>query len=110
MTPPLACLVETSPARNVELEPVDVRAARKLTALVGRLDGETHVATGWSRYLTAEGELRDEYWNVYSVRFDDAGQASAFTEWWIQDRSFARAAREAAVAKALAEAGVNAVP
>ncbi len=74
------------------------------------IDGEAHVATGWSRYFTAEGELRDEYWNVYAVHFDAAGQASSFTEWWIQDRAFARAAREAAVAKALAEAGVNVAP
>ncbi len=74
------------------------------------IDGEAHVATGWSRYFTAEGELRDEYWNIYAVRFDAAGQASSFTEWWIQDRTFARKAREAAIARALAEAGVNVTP
>jgi hypothetical protein len=67
------------------------------------IDGETHVASGWSRYFTAEGELRDEYWNVYAVTFDDAGQATSFTEWWIQDRAFARQARESAIAKALEE-------
>jgi SnoaL-like domain len=61
------------------------------------IDGETHVALGWSRYFTAEGELRDEYWNVYAVTFDDAGQATSFTEWWIQDRAFARQARESAI-------------
>jgi SnoaL-like domain len=74
------------------------------------IDGDTHVAHGWTRYFTTEGELRDEYWNVYSVRFDAAGQASSFTEWWIQDRAFARTAREAAIARALAEAGVNVTP
>ena len=67
------------------------------------IDGETHVASGWSRYFTAEGELRDEYWNVYLVTFDDAGQATSFMEWWIQDRAFARQARESAIAKALEE-------
>ena len=72
------------------------------------IDGEAHVASGWSRYSeTPGGALRDEYWNVYLVRFDEAGQATDFTEWWIQGRAFARRAREEAVAKALAEAGVN---
>ena len=72
------------------------------------IDGEAHVARGWSRYFAADGELRDEYWNIYLIRFDDAGQAASFTEWWIQDRACARRTREEAVAKALAEAGVNA--
>ena len=71
------------------------------------IDGEAHVASGWSRYFTAGGDLRDEYWNIYLVHFDDAGQASSFTEWWIQDRAFARRAREDTVAKALADAGVG---
>ena len=74
------------------------------------IDGAAHVARGWSRYFTPTGELRDEYWNIYLVEFDDAGQATSFTEWWIQDRAFARRAREAAIATALAEAGVNAAP
>ncbi len=63
-----------------------------------------HVACGWSRYFTSGGDLRDEYWNVFLVRFDDAGRAADFTEWWIQDREFAHAARDAAVDKALAQA------
>jgi hypothetical protein len=67
------------------------------------IDGETHVAHGRTRYFTAEGELRDEYWNIYLVAFDAAGQANSFTECWIQDRAFARQAREQAVATALAE-------
>lgn len=71
------------------------------------IDGAAHVASGWSRYYTADGTLRDEYWNIYLVHFDDAGQATSFTEWWIQDREFAKRAREAAVAKALAETVVN---
>jgi hypothetical protein len=71
------------------------------------IDGALHVARGWSRYFTAGGELRDEYWNIYLVEFDDAGQATSFTEWWIQDRVFARRARESAIATALAESGVN---
>ncbi len=72
------------------------------------IDGEVHVASGWSRYYeTPGGTLRDGYWNVYVVRFDDAGQATEFTEWWIQGREFARRARQEAVARALADASVN---
>jgi hypothetical protein len=63
-----------------------------------------HVASGWTRYLTSAGDLRDEYWNIYLVTFDEAGQATAFTEWWIQDREFAHIARVAAVDRALAKA------
>ena len=32
-----------------------------------------HVASGWSRYFTSGGDLKDEYWNIYLVTFDDAG-------------------------------------
>jgi hypothetical protein len=63
-----------------------------------------HVASGWTRYLTSAGDLRDEYWNIYLVTFDDAGRAASFTEWWIQDREFAHMARVAAVDRALAKA------
>jgi hypothetical protein len=59
------------------------------------IDGEDHVASGWSRYFT-DGELSDEYWNIYLCRFDDEGRCRDFTEWWIRDREFARRARTAA--------------
>jgi ketosteroid isomerase-like protein len=62
------------------------------------IDGENHVASGWTRYLDEAGTLVDEYWNVYLCRFDDAGRCISFTEWWIQDREFARKARQAAAA------------
>jgi len=74
------------------------------------IDGESHVASGWSRYFTTQGEPRDEYWNIYLVRFDAAGQATLFTEWWIQDREFARRTQARAVQQALAKAGVNEGP
>jgi hypothetical protein len=64
-----------------------------------------HVASGWTRYLTSSGDLRDEYWNIYLVTFDDEARATSFTEWWIQDREFAHMARVAAVDRALARAG-----
>jgi hypothetical protein len=69
------------------------------------IDGENHIAQGWSRYFEADGTtLKDEYWNVYLVRFDDEGRASLFTEWWMQNRDFARAARQKIAADAVAAA------
>lgn len=62
------------------------------------IDGQNHVASGWTRYFDAAGELRDEYWNIYLCRFDDAGRCRDFTEWWIQDRAFAARARAQAPA------------
>jgi hypothetical protein len=68
------------------------------------IDGDEHVARGWSRYFEADGStLRDEYFNVYLCRFDADGRCTSFTEWWMQNRTFARAARQKAIADALAE-------
>ena len=30
--------------------------------------------------------MRDEYWNVYICRFNDAGECTSFIEYWIQSR------------------------
>ncbi len=54
------------------------------------IDGEEHVAMGWSRYYDERGELDDEYWNIYRCQFDEDGRCRLFTEWWIRDREFAR--------------------
>ena len=72
------------------------------------IDGENHVSSGWTRYFTSGGEKRDEFWNIYLVRFDADGRATDFTEWWAQGRAFARAARQSAVDEALAKVGVTA--
>ena len=53
------------------------------------IDGENHVASGWTRYYT-DGQLDDEYWNVFLCRFDDAGRCTYFTEWWVRSRRFDR--------------------
>lgn len=68
------------------------------------IDGENHVASGWSRYLDANGELEDEYWNVYLCRFDNGGRCTLFTEWWIRDREIARRDRERLRAEGSAQA------
>ena len=48
------------------------------------IDGDVHVSIGWSRYLEADGSLRDEYSNIFVCRFDGAGQCSDFSEWWMR--------------------------
>jgi hypothetical protein len=52
------------------------------------IDGENHVAHGWSRYFT-DGQLSDEYWNIFLCRFDDAGRCTYFCDWWLRGRQFA---------------------
>jgi hypothetical protein len=59
------------------------------------IDGDTHVANGWSRYFDGPGgHLRDEYFNVYVCKFDGAGKCKEFIEYWIQNREFRRRDRE----------------
>ena len=72
------------------------------------VDGDNHVSRGWNRYFTADGTLKDEYLSIYLVRFDPEGRATEFTEWWVRDREFERAAHDAAVNEALARAGAAA--
>jgi len=48
------------------------------------IDGDVHVARGYSRYVNADGSPRDEYSNIFVCRFDDAGQCSEFIEWWMK--------------------------
>ena len=68
------------------------------------IDGENHVAGGWSRYLKPDGSTRDEYWNVYLVTFDADGRATSFTEWWMRARGYLKADMERIRAEARAEA------
>ena len=68
-------------------------------------DNGNHVANGWSRYFeTPGGAMRDEYFNVYVCRFNDAGECTSFTEYWIQNNEMRKRAVEALVAKRIAEA------
>ena len=67
------------------------------------IEGETHVAAGRSDYFDgAGGPLRDQYLNVYVCRFNDAGECTSFTEYWIQNRDFRRRDRAELIAKARA--------
>jgi hypothetical protein len=60
------------------------------------IDGDVHVAQGISRYFDAQGNLDDEFCNIYVCRFDGGGRCTQFIEYWIQNRDFARRAHEQA--------------
>jgi SnoaL-like domain len=70
------------------------------------IDGDTHVANGWSRYFeTPGGNMRDEYLNIYVCRFNSAGECTSFTEYWIQNRAMRRRSIEEMIRKAGEEPG-----
>jgi hypothetical protein len=52
------------------------------------IDGEVHVARGISRYLGAEGQVSDEYSNIFVCHFDTAGRCTSFTEYFTRSRQF----------------------
>ena len=63
------------------------------------IDGDVHVAQGWSRYYE-NGELSDEFCNIYVCRFNDAGECTEFVEYWIQNRDFRKRYEEKMKAQA----------
>jgi ketosteroid isomerase-like protein len=65
------------------------------------IDGDVHVAQGWSRYFSEPGgPPNDEYHNIYVIKFDDEGRATEFTEYWIQNRDFRKQKIDEAIRKA----------
>jgi SnoaL-like domain len=66
------------------------------------IDGDTYVAKGGSRYFDAAGALDNEFLNVYFIKFNDAGEATEFTEYWIQNRDFRRRDRNDVIRQAAA--------
>lgn len=66
------------------------------------IDGETYVARGASQYFDDQGKLRDEYMNVYFIKFDGEGRATEFIEYWIQNRDFRRWDRNELIQQAAA--------
>ena len=64
------------------------------------IDGDVHVANGHSDYFNGPGgPLRDQYFNVYVCGFNAAGECTSFTEYYIQNTDFRRAAREELIRK-----------
>ena len=51
------------------------------------IEGEVHVASGWTHYLAPDGSPRDRYANVFVCRFAADGRCTDFTEWWTRDRA-----------------------
>jgi len=48
------------------------------------IDGDRVVAMGRSTYYTEpDGEVREEYANIFVLRFDDAGRCREYLEWWM---------------------------
>jgi len=66
------------------------------------IDGDTYVAKGHSDYFDENGKLRDQYFNVYFIKFDGEGRASEFVEYWIQNRDFRRRDRNDLIRQAAA--------
>jgi hypothetical protein len=66
------------------------------------IDGDMFVGSGTTRYFNPDGTQRDEYYNVYVCRFNDAGECTDFTEYWMQKGEFRKAARDELVRKAKA--------
>ena len=64
------------------------------------IDGDAYVANGHSDYFDGPGgPLRDQYFNVYICRFNNRGECTSFTEYWLQGLEFRRKARTDLIAK-----------
>jgi hypothetical protein len=48
------------------------------------IEGDLAIATGRSRYFTKAGALEREFYNCWVLRFDERGQCTSFTEWFMQ--------------------------
>jgi len=48
------------------------------------VEDEVHVAIGHTRYFDDAGLVRDEYSNIFVCRFDENGQCSSFSEWFMR--------------------------
>jgi ketosteroid isomerase-like protein len=48
------------------------------------VDGDRAVARGESRYVNPDGSLRDLYYNLWTLRFDDEGRCVEFVEYFME--------------------------
>ncbi|HET6319499.1 MAG TPA: nuclear transport factor 2 family protein [Chloroflexota bacterium] len=48
------------------------------------IDGDQALATGQTRYFDASGQLERHYHNLFVLRFDERGQCTSFTEWYMK--------------------------
>jgi ketosteroid isomerase-like protein len=47
------------------------------------VDGDRAVAIGESRYTNPDGSLRDLYYNLWTLRFDDDGRCTEYVEYYM---------------------------
>lgn len=51
------------------------------------VEGNTAVANGRTVYFEADGStIRDQFDNIFVIRFDDAGLCCEFSEWFVRPR------------------------
>ena len=79
------------------LEEPDEKGTYDAQYKVLAIDGDMHVAEGWSRYFDPDGTHADEYSNIYICRFNEAGECTEFIEYWIQNREFRKARRSSEI-------------
>ena len=48
------------------------------------IEERVHVAIGTTRYFDDGGLPRDTFSNIFVCRFDEAGQCTEFSEWWMR--------------------------
>ena len=48
------------------------------------VDGDVAVATGYSKYLTPDGETQTIYDNCFVMRFAEDGRCASFTEFFME--------------------------
>jgi ketosteroid isomerase-like protein len=48
------------------------------------IEGDVVVATGTTQYLRKDGSVTREFYNCWVMRFDEQGQCTAFTEWFMR--------------------------
>ena len=51
------------------------------------VEGNVGVAQGRTRYFRPDRSIEREFDNIFVLHFDDAGQCTRFTEWFMQPRS-----------------------
>jgi hypothetical protein len=66
------------------LESPDAPGSWEATYAPLAIDGETHVARGETRYVDADGSLRDAYSNIFVCAFDADGRCRSFEEWFVK--------------------------
>jgi ketosteroid isomerase-like protein len=47
------------------------------------IEEQVHVAVGSTRYLRADG-VREDFSNIFVIRFDDDGRCRDLREWWMR--------------------------